>query len=212
MLNNYNATGKASSSKVNWINGQGTKIANTAGKVGIGLGLAGSALLGGSALFGGGTTAGGATAGGSFNIIEEANNIANGMPAASGSFDIVSAANGMAKTAPKVSLLPKVKGFATGGIGLKETTAKLFEGDKKEAVIPLESQAGIDYLANSMKIALGQNGGGANNGNSVVVNLTLSGVNIADNESQWQKVGEKVAEVIAVQTQRRGELNYGSNF
>lgn len=100
-------------------------------------------------------------------------------------------------------------GMATGGIGVKESTVRLFEGNKKEAVIPLESQQGINYLANAMKQAgadnLGINGG-------VTVNLTLSGINIADNEAQWQRVGEKIAEVIEVQRQRRGELNYGSSF
>ena len=55
-------------------------------------------------------------------------------------------------------------------------------------------------------------GEGVGSSGSVTVNLTLSGVNIADNEAQWNKVGEKIAEVIEVQRQRRGDLNYGSSF
>ena len=100
-------------------------------------------------------------------------------------------------------------GMATGGIGTKETTIRAFEGNKKEAVIPLETQAGVNYLANAMREAgAGESGGGG----SVTVQLTLSGVNIADNEAQWQRVGEKIAEVIEVQRQRRGDLNYGTSF
>ena len=103
-----------------------------------------------------------------------------------------------------------VSGMATGGIGTKETTIRAFEGNKKEVVIPLETQAGVDYLANAMKQAgAGEATGGAGN---TQVYLTLSGVNIADNDAQWQKVGEKIAEVIEVQRQRRGDLNYGSSF
>ena len=100
--------------------------------------------------------------------------------------------------------------FASGGIGTREiNNATLFEGNRKEAVIPLESSTGIDYLANAMREAGVNN---TANGGDVVVNLTLSGVNIADNEAQWQKVGEKIAEVIEVQKQRRGELSYGSKY
>lgn len=99
--------------------------------------------------------------------------------------------------------------FANGGIGTKEIhNATLFEDNKKEAVIPLESNAGIRYLSDALK----QAGLGSNNGSSITINLTLSGVNIADNEAQWERVGKKIAEVIDIQKQRRGELNYGSSF
>ena len=104
----------------------------------------------------------------------------------------------------------KTPAFADGGIGTREVNnATLFEGNKKEAVIPLESQAGINYLSNAMKQA--QEGQVTTSGD-IQVYLTLSGVNIADNEEQWQRVGEKIAEVIEVQRQRRGDLNYGSSF
>lgn len=101
-------------------------------------------------------------------------------------------------------------GFANGGIGTKEVNnATLFEGDKKEAVIPLETTEGIRYLSDALQQA---GYGGGTGGDSYTINLTLSGINIADNEAQWEKVGKKLAEVIDVQRQRRGELNYGSNF
>ena len=111
---------------------------------------------------------------------------------------------------PGAASLGLASGFADGGIGTREVNnATLFEGNKKEAVIPLESQAGINYLSNAMKQA--QEGQATTSGD-IQVYLTLSGVNIADNEAQWQRVGEKIAEVIEVQRQRRGDLNYGSSF
>ena len=56
--------------------------------------------------------------------------------------------------------------------------------------------------------------GAGNNSNSgdIVVNLTLSGLNLSNNEAEWERVGRKIGEVIDIQRQRRGELNYGSNF
>ena len=101
----------------------------------------------------------------------------------------------------------KASGFASGGIGTKESLIHAFEGDNAEAVIPLESQQGIDYLGNAMKQALGDDGAG---GSNITVNVNLSGLNLADNDAQWDRVGRKISEVIAIQNQRRGNLNYGS--
>lgn len=102
----------------------------------------------------------------------------------------------------------KASGFASGGIGTKESMIHAFEGDRAEAVIPLESQQGIDYLGNAMKQALGgDDGAGSSN---ITVNVNLSGLNLADNDAQWDRVGRKISEVIAIQNQRRGNLNYGS--
>jgi hypothetical protein len=97
--------------------------------------------------------------------------------------------------------------FASGGIGTKESMIHAFEGDKAEAVIPLESQQGVDYLANALQQAGAGDGGGSS---SVVVNVNLSGLNLADNDAQWERVGRKISEVIEIQTQRRGKLSYGS--
>lgn len=102
-------------------------------------------------------------------------------------------------------------GFADGGIGTKEiSNATLFEGDKKEAVIPLESTRGIQYLANAMQMA----GLSANNQGygEITINLTLSGINIAEDEARWNQVAEKIGERIDVLRQQRGELSYGTNY
>lgn len=101
--------------------------------------------------------------------------------------------------------------FADGGIGTREIhNATLFEDNKKEAVIPLETSAGIQYLSDALREAgLNPMSG---SGDTYEIHLTLSGLNIADNNAQWEKVGRKIAEVIDVQRQRRGELNYGSSF
>jgi hypothetical protein len=101
----------------------------------------------------------------------------------------------------------KTSGSASGGIGTKESLIHAFEGDKAEAVIPLESQQGVDYLANALQQAGAGDGGGSS---SVVVNVNLSGLNLADNDAQWERVGRKISEVIEIQTQRRGKLSYGS--
>ena len=101
--------------------------------------------------------------------------------------------------------------FADGGIGTREIhNASLFEGNKKEAVIPLESTEGIRYLSNALHEAGLPDTG--NIGGDIIINLTLSGVNMANNEAEWERVGKKIAEVIDIQRQRRGELSYGSSF
>lgn len=107
--------------------------------------------------------------------------------------------------------LAAAAGFADGGIGTREIhNASLFEGNKKEAVIPLESTEGIRYLSNALHEAGLPDTG--NIGGDIIINLTLSGVNMANNEAEWERVGKKIAEVIDIQRQRRGELSYGSSF
>ena len=103
------------------------------------------------------------------------------------------------------------KGYASGGIGTKEVrNATLFENDKAEAVIPLESQAGIDFLAKAMEQANSSNGGGA--GSNVVVYLTLQGIFDTDDRGKWDRLVTKLAEALAIQSQRRGGLDYGSSY
>lgn len=100
--------------------------------------------------------------------------------------------------------------LADGGIGTHEIhNATLFENNKREAVIPLETDAGIGYLADAMSKA-GSNNNGAFG--DIVVNITLSGLNVANNDAEWERVGRKIGEIIDVQRQRRGDLNYGSSF
>ena len=102
----------------------------------------------------------------------------------------------------------KSMGFASGGIGTHEIhNATLFEDNKREAVIPLESTEGIKYLSEALKEAQTSSGVGGD----ITVYLTLSGINIADNEEQWNMVGRKIAEVIAIDNIKRGDLDYGSS-
>lgn len=67
----------------------------------------------------------------------------------------------------------------------------------------------IDY-GNTGENASGT-GSNAYGGDSIAINLTLSGLNIANNQSDWQWVAQKIAEEIDVQRQRRGELSYGAS-
>lgn len=128
------------------------------------------------------------------------------LTSASKALPVASAASLPAKA---LHLLPGPK-FADGGIGTREiNNATLFENNKKEAIIPLESSAGVKYLSD----ALQQAGRDAiSGGDSYTINLTISGINLADDDSRWEAVGRKIAEVIDVQRRRRGDLNYGSTF
>lgn len=100
-------------------------------------------------------------------------------------------------------------GFASGGIGTKEiSNAKLFEGNKKEAVIPLETREGVDYLANAMEQAGASGGSGTN----IELHLTLEGIFDTDDRGKWERLAERLAETIDVQVQRRGSLGYGASY
>ena len=104
--------------------------------------------------------------------------------------------------------------FADGGIGTREIhNATLFEGNNKEAVIPLETPEGISYLSSALQEAgMASGGAGGAGGDSITINLTLTGLNISNNQADWQWVAQKIAEEIDVQRQRRGELNYGASY
>ena len=111
---------------------------------------------------------------------------------------------------PALANMPK---FAEGGIGTREMNIRAFEGNKKEAIIPLETEAGISYLASAMNKASGGDGNTSSvGGDTYEINVNLSGLNVADNEAGWERVGKKISEVIDVQRQRRGELSYGGSF
>ena len=100
--------------------------------------------------------------------------------------------------------------FASGGIGTHQiNNATLFEGNKAEAVIPLESQSGVDYLANALKQAQSDNGGVQGN---VTINLSLNGIFDTDDRGKWERLAERLAETIQIQNNRRGGLNYGSSY
>ena len=102
------------------------------------------------------------------------------------------------------------RGFASGGIGTREiNNATLFEGNKAEAVIPLESREGIDFLAKALEEA------GANSESqrpNITINLTLQGIFDTDDPIKWNQLVTKLAESIDIQTQRHGSLGYGASY
>lgn len=102
------------------------------------------------------------------------------------------------------------KKFASGGIGTREiNNATLFEGNKAEAIIPLESREGIDFLAK----ALGEAGANSESQRpNITINLTLQGIFDTDDPIKWNQLVTKLAESIDIQTQRHGSLGYGASY
>lgn len=99
--------------------------------------------------------------------------------------------------------------FASGGIGTHEiNNATLFEGNKPEAVIPLQTDAGVEYLASALREA--QSGG--EGGGSVTINLSLNGIFDTDDRGKWERLAEKLAETIQIQQHRYGGLGYGAQY
>lgn len=175
----YNSYNKSGTASTWWQSSQADTVGNVLGYTAAGLATAGSALLAGPSVAGAASTAAKAIGA----------KISAYLPAAAS----------VAAAAPAL---------ADGGIGTKETFVRAFEGNKSEAIIPLETNEGIEYLANAMSKA----GAGENKSGDIVVNLTLSGLNLANNDAEWERVGRKIGEVIDVQRQRRGALDYGSSF
>jgi hypothetical protein len=89
-------------------------------------------------------------------------------------------------------------GFASGGIGTKEMDARLFEGDRAEAVIPLETAEGIDYLSRAMQQA------GASSGDEIHVHLSMSGIFDTDDAYKWRQVATKIGNQIEINKRQRG--------
>lgn len=104
-------------------------------------------------------------------------------------------------------MLKNVSGFAGGGIGTKESLITAFEGNHAEAVIPLETQAGIDYLANAMKEANINHG--ATGGNNIEISLNV-GTLIADNDEQIDKMTRMISDRLGILLNDRGSLDYGN--
>lgn len=89
--------------------------------------------------------------------------------------------------------------YASGGVGTQRVDgATLFENGP-EAVIPLSSPEGINYLANAMKEASGS-------GSNINVTVELSGINIADNDRQWNEVARNIGERINTIIRREGSV------
>lgn len=91
--------------------------------------------------------------------------------------------------------------FADGGISTEFTLAGISEGGRKEAIIPLETDSGIEYLANAMSRA-------SNNFNSsdTTLNISIPGNLFINNENQLNQLAEVIASKIAIQNSRRGNL------
>lgn len=95
--------------------------------------------------------------------------------------------------------LDNIPSYAAGGVGTHRVDgATLFENGP-EAVIPLSSQEGINYLSNAMKEAGGT-------GSNINVTVELSGINIADNDRQWNEVARKIGERINTVIRREGSV------
>lgn len=108
--------------------------------------------------------------------------------------------------------LKQAAGFASGGIGTREiNNATLFEGNKAEAVIPLEQEAGIRYLASALEKA-SQGSGAISGGGSYNIHLNMSGIFDTDDQFKWDQLADKLATRIALLNQRRGSLDYGATY
>lgn len=92
--------------------------------------------------------------------------------------------------------------FATGGVMTGPTYGLVGEAGN-EAVIPLENDVGINYLAAAMKEAGGTS--------KTVVNVNLSGQVLEMNDYNVRRLGEKLGAIIDNERNRRGGLNYDSS-
>lgn len=95
---------------------------------------------------------------------------------------------------------------ASGGISTKAHLAHISEMNKAEAIIPLESSIGINALSEAMNKAGAE---GLSQGNTYNIHLHLDGINIADNDTQWSEVANRIAEYMQINVNRQGEYNYG---
>lgn len=92
---------------------------------------------------------------------------------------------------------------ASGGIVTGPTKTLMGEGGRAEAVIPLETQGGIEYLSNALKMA-GLGGGSG----QTTVNVNLRGEILDMNDYNTRRLGERLAAIIDNEHNRRGGLNY----
>lgn len=97
------------------------------------------------------------------------------------------------------SIFRNFMGFAEGGIIGSEQLVRVGEGNRKEAIVPLETSKGIGMLASALEQA------GANTG-EVNVHVTLSGQILEMNDYNVKKLGDKLASVINNQAIRRGGI------
>lgn len=101
-----------------------------------------------------------------------------------------------------ISLLPMgLPMFAGGGISTQFTYAGISEGNKAEAIIPLETEQGVEYLAKAMAMANNNY-----NNSETTLNISIPGNLFINNEAQLNRLAEVIASKIAIQNNRRGSL------
>ena len=96
-------------------------------------------------------------------------------------------------------------GLATGGLVTGPMPINVGEGGRAEAIVPLETQRGIDYMASALKQA------GLESGGSTVVNVSLSGQILEMNDYNATRLANKIGAIIDNQKNRRGSINYERN-
>ena len=94
-------------------------------------------------------------------------------------------------------------GLATGGLVTGPMPINVGEGGRAEAIVPLETQKGIDYMASVLKQAGLESGGG-----STTVNVSLNGQILEMNDYNATRLANKIGAIIDNQKNRRGSINY----
>lgn len=94
-------------------------------------------------------------------------------------------------------------GLATGGLVTAPMPINVGEGGRAEAIVPLETQKGVDYMANVLRQAGLESGGG-----STTVNVSLNGQILEMNDYNTTRLANKIGAIIDNQKNRRGSINY----
>lgn len=98
----------------------------------------------------------------------------------------------------------KPKGWAaTGALVTGPMPINVGEGGRAEAIVPLETQKGVDYMANVLRQAGLESGGG-----STTVNVSLNGQILEMNDYNTTRLANKIGAIIDNQKNRRGSINY----
>lgn len=127
----------------------------------------------------------------------------------------VDAISGAAKSKPKVNrpstqdMIKNIRGHANGGISTKEHIANISEGNRAEAIIPLQSNVAnpaYEQIASSIVRAMTDTQGLT--GGSTTINVG-QGSTIIGNQHALRQLATMVEQGIALNKNSRGELDYG---
>ena len=80
----------------------------------------------------------------------------------------------------------------------------MFENNKKEAVIPLETTAGITYLSNALDMAMGDE-----SERKLDISINLSGVFLDSKEETYRKLSNELEPRITEKILRKGGSGMG---